>query len=523
MLGDMHEDRESCLRAVRSRDTRFDGWFTTAVTSTGIYCRPSCPATPPRAEHVVFYPSAAAAQAAGFRACKRCRPDASPGSPEWNAREDLVARAMRLVADGVVDRDGVDGLARRLGYSARQVERLVTAELGVGPLALARAQRAQTARILVETTDLPMAEVAFAAGFSSVRSFNDTVRAVFAETPTHLRRRVRRSPTVGGRRDAGHVPPSDPTGSQRLRLRLPFRAPLHAPSLFGHLAATAVPGIERWVDGSLERTLRLPRGAGLVRLHPPRDGDRHVTADLWLQDLRDLTTAINRCRRCLDLDADPAAVDEVLSADPALAPAVAARPGVRLPGTVDPVEFAVRAVLGQQVSTAAAATTTGRLVRGLGEPLPPSLVLRPGQPDLLFPRVADLAAVGPDDPRLPGMPASRRRALLALATAAADGSLDLGADAVRDGVRARLDALPGVGPWTREVIALRGLGDPDAFPVTDLGVRAGAAALGLPVDQRGLLARAEDWRPWRAYAVQALWAATTHPVATLPVQTQEIA
>lgn len=517
MLGPMHEDRESCLRALRSRDTRFDGWFITAVTSTGIYCRPSCPAGPPRREHIVFYPSAAAAQAAGFRACKRCRPDASPGSPEWNVREDLVARAMRLVADGVVDSDGVDGLARRLGYSARQVERLVTAELGVGPLALARAQRAQTARILLETTTLPMGDVAFAAGFASVRSFNDTVRAVFAQTPTELRR-VRRG--RGGQTGGGHAPRTTSRpgqeGSQRLRLRLPFRAPLHAPSLFGHLAATAVPGVERWVDGVFERTLRLPHGAGLVRLRPAPDGESHVAADLWLQDLRDLTTAINRCRRLLDLDADPVAVDEALAADPALAPAVRARPGVRLPGTVDPAEFAVRAVLGQQVSTAAAATTTGRLVRVVGEPLPASLVLRPGQPDRLFPRAADLAGLDPDDPRLPGMPAVRRRTLLGVARAVSRGSLDLGGATSRGEVRSQLDALPGVGPWTREVIALRGLGDPDAFPATDLGVRAGAAALGLPVDPQRLGARAEAWRPWRGYAVQVLWAATTHPVATLP-------
>lgn len=516
MLGDMHEDRESCLRAVHSRDTRFDGWFITAVTSTGIYCRPSCPATPPRPEHVVFYASAAAAQAAGFRACKRCRPDASPGSPEWNVREDLVARAMRLIADGVVDADGVDGLARRLGYSARQVERLVTAELGVGPLALARAQRAQTARILLETTSLPMGDVAFAAGFASVRSFNDTVRAVFAQTPTELRRRVRRS-------GSGSPPGRGRTGAQHLRLRLPFRAPLHAPSLFGHLSATAVPGIERWVDGALERTLRLTHGAGLVRLHPAAEDERHLAADLWLQDLRDLTTAINRCRRFLDLDADPEAVDEALATDPLLAPAVAARAGVRLPGTVDPAEFALRAVLGQQVSTAAAATTTSRLVRSLGEPLPAPLVQRPGQPDRLFPTAANLAALEPDDPRLPGMPAARRRTLLAVAAAVADGRLDLGAESSRAEVREQLDALPGVGPWTREVIALRGLGDPDAFPVTDLGVRAGAAALGLPVDQRGLGERAEAWRPWRGYAVQALWAATTHAVATLPDTREEIA
>lgn len=519
----MHEDRESCLLAVRSRDTRFDGRFITAVTSTGIYCRPSCPAMTPRAEHLRFYPGAAAAQAAGFRACKRCRPDASPGSPEWNVREDLVARAVRLVGEGVVDADGVDGLAGRLGYSVRQVERLVAAELGVGPLALARAQRAQTARVLIETTALPMGDIAFAAGFASVRSFNDTIRAVFAQTPSELRRRSAGHRRSGGSADPGGGGAGTPRGDgdhapQRLRLRLPFRTPLHAPSLFGHLAATAVPGVERWVDGALERTLRLPHGAGLVRLRPAGAGQSHVTTDLWLQDLRDLTVAIARCRRLLDLDADPVAVDAALSRDPCLSPAVAVRPGVRLPGSVDPAEMALRAVLGQQVSTAAAATTTGRLVRVLGEPLPVSLVLADGQPDRLFPAPEALAALAPDDPRLPGMPAARRGSLLGLAAALADGRLDLGAEVPRQEVRAQLEQLPGIGPWTREMVALRALGDPDAFPGADLGVRHGARELALPSEPRALADRAEGWRPWRSYAVQALWATTTHPVSELPAR-----
>src|SRR3984885_15408212 len=282
--GSMHEDRERCLRAVRSKDARFDGWFFTAVRTTGIYCRPSCPVVPPKPENMRFYPSAAAAQQAGFRACKRCRPDASPGSPQWNERADLVARAMRLIADGIIDRAGVPGLATRLGYSVRQVERQLLAELGAGPLALARAQRAQTARLLIETTALPMGDIAFAAGFASIRTFNDTVREVFALSPTQLRSRATR----------GH---SDATRGA-LSLRLPFRAPLFPDNLFGHLVATAVPGVEEWRDGAYRRALRLPHGPRLAGVGPRPD---HVSCQLSLADLRDLATAISRCRRLLDL------------------------------------------------------------------------------------------------------------------------------------------------------------------------------------------------------------------------------
>ena len=335
----MHNDTERCVRAVQSKDARFDGWFFTAVITTGIYCRPSCPVVPPKPRNMRFFPSAAAAQQAGFRACKRCRPDASPGSPQWNERADLVARAMRLIADGVIDRDGVPGLAARLGYSVRQVERQLLAELGAGPLALARAQRAQTARLLIETSELQMGDIAFAAGFSSIRTFNETVLEVFALAPTELRRRA-------ARRGA-------PATAGALSLRLPFRAPLSPDSLFGHLAATAVPGVEEWRDGAYRRTLRLPHGHGVVSLAP---GAEYIACQLALTDLRDLAIAISRCRRLLDLDADPVAVADLLRADLMLAPLVDKSPGRRVPRTVDAREFAVRAVLGQQVSTAAART-----------------------------------------------------------------------------------------------------------------------------------------------------------------------
>lgn len=489
----MYTETERCVRAVQSKDARFDGWFFTAVLTTRIYCRPSCPVVPPKPENMTFYPSAAACQQAGFRACKRCRPDTSPGSPEWNQRADLVARAMRLIADGVVDREGVPVLAARLGYSTRQIERQLLAELGAGPLALARAQRAQTARILIETTALPMADIAFAAGFSAIRTFNDTVREVFALAPSELRTRA-------ARRTAPDTPGF-------LSLRLPFRAPLNPDNLFGHLAATAVPGVEEWRDGAYRRTLRLPYGHGVVALTPRPD---HIACRLTLSDLRDLTVAISRCRRMLDLDADPVAVDDRLRTDPLLAPLVDKAPGRRVPRTVDEAEFAVRAVLGQQVSTAAARTHAARLVTAHGEPVDDP----EGGLTHLFPAPEALAAL---DPAALAMPRTRRTTFTTLVSQLADGTLQLGVESDWSETRARLLDLPGFGPWTVDVIAMRALGDPDAFLPTDLGIRRAAQELGLPSTPAALTARAAAWRPWRAYAVQYLWATDSHPINFLPV------
>jgi AraC family transcriptional regulator of adaptative response / DNA-3-methyladenine glycosylase II len=492
MQNGMHTDTERCVRAVQSKDARFDGWFFTAVLTTRIYCRPSCPVVPPKPENMTFYPSAAACQQAGFRACKRCRPDTSPGSPQWNQRADLVARAMRLIADGTVDREGVPGLAARLGYSTRQIERQLLAELGAGPLALARAQRAQTARLLIETTALPMAEIAFAAGFSSIRTFNDTVRDVFALSPSELRNR-RPKTTV--------LTPGT------LTLRLPFRAPLNPDNLFGHLAATAVPGVEEWRAGAYRRTLRLPYGHGIASLTPKSD---HIACRLTLSDLRDLPVAISRCRRMLDLDADPVAVDDQLRTDPVLAPLVDKAPGRRVPRTVDEAEFAVRAVLGQQVSTAAARTHAARLVTAHGEPVDDP----EGGLTHLFPSPEALAAL---DPESLAMPRARRTTFTTLVAQLADGTLHLGVESDWTETRARLLSLPGFGPWTADVIAMRALGDPDAFLPTDLGIRRAAQELGLPSTPAALTARAAAWRPWRAYAVQYLWATDNHPINFLPV------
>lgn len=478
---------------MQSKDTRFDGWFVTAVVTTRIYCRPSCPVVPPKAVNMRFYPTAAAAQLAGFRACKRCRPDTSPGSPQWNVRADLVARTMRLIADGVVDRDGVAGLAAQLGYSVRQVTRQVTAELGAGPLALARAQRAQTARLLIETTSQPMSDVALAAGFSSIRTFNDTIQQVFALSPSQLRLR-----SAGGQLAAA--------APGVLSVRLPYRAPLCPNNLFGHLAATAIPGVEEWRDGAYRRTLRLSLGHGVVSLRPTPS---HIVCQLALTDLRDLGRAISRCRRLLDLDADPIAIDDLLRQSPVLAPLIDKYPGRRVPRTVDEQEFAIRAILGQQVSTAAARTHAARLVAVHGQ----KITDPGGGLTDLFPDVAALVDL---DPMTLAFPRSRRATLLHLIGALASGHIDLGPGGDWQVARQRLSEIPGVGPWTVETIAMRALGDPDAFPSTDLGVRLAARELGLPVTPGALTALSTAWRPWRSYAVQHLWGLSDHAINRIP-------
>jgi AraC family transcriptional regulator of adaptative response / DNA-3-methyladenine glycosylase II len=477
-------DEERCYRAVQSRDTRFDGWFYTAVLTTGIYCRPSCPATLPKRANVRFFPSAAAAHGAGFRACKRCRPDAAPGSPEWNGRADVVARAMRLIADGTVEREGVGGLARRLGYSERHLHRLLVAEVGAGPLAVARAQRAQTARVLLETTDLSAADTAFAAGFASVRQFNETMQAVFAMTPSALRRAAAARPSGGSH------------ASGTIALRLPYRPPLASSELFGFLAARAVRGVERGDGTSYWRTLALPNGSGIVGLEAAAG---HVRCILRLDDVRDLASAVARCRRLLDLDADPRAVDDQLGADPVLAPLVAARPGLRNPGAVDGAEIAVRAVLGQQISVAAARTAATTLARRYGERIESAadgLALR-------FPRPHALA--GADPATLP-MPRARAETVVRLAQALASGELVIDPGVDRDELEARLLAVPGIGPWTVAYVRARALGDPDTFLPSDVGIRKALARLGQSERPQAARLVAERWRPWRTYALHHLWA-----------------
>jgi AraC family transcriptional regulator, regulatory protein of adaptative response / DNA-3-methyladenine glycosylase II len=490
------EDFDSCYRAVCSRDERFDGWFFTAVTSTRIYCRPSCPARTPKPQNVRFYPTAAAAQQAGFRACLRCRPDASPGSPEWRGRANVAARAMRLILDGTVDREGVAGVARRVGYSERQLHRVLLAELGTGALSLARAQRAQTARVLLASTELAVSEVAFAAGFDSVRQFNDTVRDVFARTPSELRRRAR----------AAQQPGSLLIGArQAISLRLTHRQPLASSSLLEFLGRRAIEGVEAYDGATYRRTLRLPHGAGTVALSA---GERagEICAVFILDELRDLTAAVARCRHLLNLDADPVAIDQHLADDPLLGALVRRTPGLRVPGTVEGFELAARAVIGQQVSLAAARTVAASLVRAAGTSIAdPVLPTRK-----LFPSAQALARLARDRPSAFAMPASRRMTLAALSEAVAAGELaiDQGADPVE--LERGLLAIRGVGAWTASYIAMRALGDPDAFLATDLGVRHAVAALGGDSSRRAIAAAAERWRPWRAHAVMHLWSTLAH-------------
>ncbi|MFD7067121.1 DNA-3-methyladenine glycosylase 2 family protein [Streptomyces sp. NPDC059913] len=446
-------DERTRYEAVSSRDARFDGAFFFAVETTGIYCRPSCPAVTPRRKNVRFFPTAAAAQGHGFRACRRCRPDAVPGSADWNVRADVVGRAVRMIGDGVVDREGVPGLARRLGYSARQVQRQLNAELGAGPVALARAQRAHTARVLLQTTGLPVTEIAFASGFASVRQFNDTVRQIYARTPSALRAEaatglgaaVREARTTG-------VP-----------LRLAHRGPYAAREVFDLLAGAMVDRVEEMAGEpghrTYRRTLRLPYGSGIVAVDE-RSAGPWLDARIHLTDLRDLTTAVQRLRRLFDLDADPYAVDERLAADPLLAPGVAARPGLRSPGTADPEEFAVRTLVGEAAA--------GRLVEAYGK--------------VLDVPCGGLTHVFPEPGALAGAPEAPE--LRALAAALAEGEVRLDAGADREEAERALLRLPGFGPARAALVRMRALGDPDVDPERWPG--------------------AECWRPWRSYGARHL-------------------
>jgi len=438
---------------------------------------------------VRFYPTSAAAQLAGFRACRRCRPDAVPGSPAYDHTAHVAARAVRLVDDGYVERHGIEGLSDRLGYSSRQLNRILTGELGAGPLQLARARRAHGARILAQTTELPFADVAFAAGFGSIRQFNDTVHEVFGCTPSELRER---------RGGSGRTADTHPG----LRLRLAYREPFDAVDLWAFLASRLIPGLEEIVDDTYRRVLSLPNGPGIVEL-TPRSG--FVEAHLELTDLRDLPAAVARCRRLLDLDADPIGRAQVFENDPVLGPLAGRFAGLRLPGSTNTYETAVRAVLGQQVSVGAAARLAGRLVARAGvqvEDAGGSLTHAFPSPEAV--QASDL---------LP-MPGSRNRTLQALTAGVLDGSVELHPATSFEASAAALCELPGIGAWTLDYIRLRALGDPDAFPAGDLILRREAGRLGLPSTTRELAAHAAGWSPLRSWAAQLLWTSSRHePVA----------
>ncbi|HEY0753881.1 MAG TPA: AlkA N-terminal domain-containing protein [Ktedonobacteraceae bacterium] len=486
-------DFNLCYRAICSRDARFDGLFFTAVTTTGIYCRPICPAPTPYAEHVYFYACAAAAEAAGYRACRRCHPEASPGSPEWNVRADLVARALRLIANGVVDTEGVAGLASRLAVSGRHLHRELVAEVGVGPLALARTRRAQAARLLIDQTDLSLTAIAFTAGFASLRQFNDTMQAAFGCAPSTFRRRS----------------PSEQQGEGKLTLRLPYRPPLAVADLLSYLARRAIPGVEEVSKKQYRRTVAFPQSQGIIELEP-LERNSAILLHLQLTGLSDLNLMVQRCRQLFDLDASPSAIATILTSDPLLAPLVAARPGLRVPGTVDGFELAVRAIVGQQVSVAGARTLVSRLVNACGTPLEQPQ----GTLTHLFPPPHVVANA---DLRGLGLTNGRIKALQALAHAVVEEELVLDRSAEREQTVARLQRLPGVGPWTAAYIAMRTLGDPDAFPTTDLGLRRAFAQHGVSTDLRSIESRVEGWRPWRAYAAQHLWASLASSPSLSPL------
>ncbi|OBC08015.1 Ada metal-binding domain-containing protein [Gordonia sp. w5E2] len=482
-------DFDTFYRALSARDRRFDGQFFVTVHTTGIYCRPSCPARTPLPANVSFVPTAAAAQTRGFRACRRCAPDAVPGSPRWNANADLGARAMRLITDGVVERDGVDGLAAALGYSPRHLTRVLNDELGAGPLALARAHRATNARILIQRTTMPMADVAFAAGFSSVRQFNDTIREIFGLTPTRLR----------ALRGNGATDPDAHAEGGVISLRLPYREPFDASWPATLLGAHAVDSMEEFTgdpagDWTFARVLTLPHGYALVRISPGSGPKRHgnyLRVDLLHLDSRDLGAAVSRVRRLLDLDADAAAAEDVLRRDPRLAPLIDAGPGIRLPGSPDPAEALIRTMMGQQISVGAARHHVGALVSALGETT--GWTDGPGR---AFPTATAIAEQGRSVLR---GPRARVDAIVAAASKIAENSVELHQGVAASELRARLLTLHGVGVWTADYVTMVVTGDPDTLLHHDLVVRHAANDLGID------LTVTQEWAPWRSYASMHLW------------------
>lgn len=492
-------DHDRCYRALSARDPRFDGQFIAGVHSTGIYCRPSCPAATPRPHNVRFYATAAAAHEAGLRACKRCQPDAVPGNPDWNMRDDLAGRAMRLILDGVVEREGVPGLAQRLGYSSRHLARVLVDELGAGPLALARAHRAESARSLLAATDLPVSQVAFAAGFSSIRQFNDTVREVYGLAPLELRALARRGRP---RRSAGV-----PTDGTTVTVRLAAREPFDGDGVIRYLADHAVAGVERVdvVDGSVERLVPLPGGHAHVRVVLDRERPG-VRVNAHLQTLSDLQPLTARVRRWFDLDADSPAIDEQLARDALLAPLVRAIPGIRIPGAVDASETLLRTMVGQQISLAAARTVLGRLAAELDDQHNGSLdegALRPFPSAQVFAERGLLALRGPR---------SRVLAIHGAAVALASGDLELTVGESTAELQSRLLRLAGVGPWTADYVAMRVLGSPDLLLATDLVLLRSLRERGAASRTSEAVQLGERWAPWRSYATLHWWRAAP-PVA----------
>jgi AraC family transcriptional regulator of adaptative response / DNA-3-methyladenine glycosylase II len=486
MIDVMDMDRTACYRAISTRDARFDGRLFVGVKTTGIYCRPICPARTPKFANVMFYASAAAAQEAGFRPCLRCRPEVSPETAFWRGTSNTVSRALALIEAGGLDADDVEGLANRLGVGARQLRRLFQRHVGASPITVAQTRRVLLAKQLIHETSLPMAEVALASGFGSVRRFNETFQAMFGRSPATLRRirdRARR-------------------GADALSVRLPYRAPYDWDAMLSFLKARAIPAVERVEGNSYLRSIGLGKHAGTICVAPAVKNCVEVT--IRFPDISALPQIIARVRRVFDLSADPEMIGAHLSADPALAPLVAARPGLRVPGAWDGFELAMRAIFGQQITMPAATKLLGNLVACHGEPLSVTMLHDEGLSHL-FPTPALVAAI---DPTTLAMPGARATAVVSLARAvSADPQIFSHGVGLEEAI-AKLRALPGVGEWTAQYIAMRELREPDAFPAADIGLlRAMADASGRRPSPAELLTRAEAWRPWRAYAALHLWAA----------------
>lgn len=486
----MDLDHDACYRAISTRDARFDGQLFTGVKTTGIYCRPICPARTPKSENVSFFPTAAAAQEAGFRPCLRCRPETSPDLGAWRGAANTVSRALALIETGALDAADVEALSDRLGVGQRQLRRLFRQHLGASPIAVAQTRRVLLAKQLIHETRLPMAEVALASGFGSIRRFNETFQTLFSRPPSALRRGA--SPEVSAQGDDG------------LSIRLPYRPPYDWDAIIQFLAHRAIPGVEVVSPDRYARTIALGPDRGLLIVRPLA-GDR-LEAEIHFPRLSALPAIIAKVRRVFDLAADPLIINAQLGRDPLLAPLVAARPGLRTPGAWDGFELAIRAILGQQITVTAATVLAGKLVAAYGEPLPAAVVGRIEGLTHTFPSPSALA--DRDDLGLVlGMPRARAKALAAMAAAVLADPMIFAARRDLGEAITRLKALPGIGEWTAQYIAMRELREPDAFPHGDIGLmRALAGPDGARPSPAELLARAEAWRPWRAYAALHLWA-----------------
>ena len=486
--GPMDLDPEACYRALATRDARFDGRLFIAVTSTGIYCRPICPTRTPKRENLVFYPSAAAAQEAGFRPCLRCRPESAPDIGVWRGTSNTVSRALALIEKGGLDGADVEALAERLGVGERQLRRLFRRHLGASPIAVAQTRRVLLAKHLIHETRLPMSEVALAAGFGSIRRFNETFQQLFGRPPSTLRRAG-----VAG------TPRSGPAGE--VAILLPYRPPYDWPAMLAFLRARAIPGVETVSRDGYARTIEIGGAHGTVAVRPT--ARNALRATIQFPQLSALPTIVARLRRVFDLVADPEVIGAHLAEDPALAPLVAARPGLRVAGAWDGFELAVRALLGQQITVTAAVGLAGKLVATYGKPLTGAASEFDGLTHV-FPGPERLAE---DDLSTLGLTRARAAALGSLARAViADPELFGPRRSLEEAI-VKLRALPGIGEWTAQYIAMREMREPDAFPAADLGLmRAMADRKGRRPSPGALLARAERWRPWRAYAAQHLWA-----------------